>query len=104
MPFEGHTFIFNASEGDMRGVGIACSCGWSQGLRGDMAPKVQWLNNHVSKKSGLRFFHEDSDLHYDFEDKESWCDCGQWEFHGPDMQRRALDHLQAAQQKESAQR
>lgn len=72
----------------------ACSCGWKTGYYGE-SPKRTWRQEHLAKKvkKGLVFDHTEDDIHYDFEDKEVWCECGWDGGSGLDYHERGQAHL-----------
>lgn len=102
MPWEGHQFTFVIGE-TMGSNYAACTCGWKTGYYGE-SPKRTWLEQHMSKKirKGLAFHHVEDDIHYDFEDKETWCECGWAGEAGPDYYQRGQEHLQKMRRLEHA--
>jgi len=100
-----HKYEFLFEPGRMSSVGVGCSCGWRQGIRAtaiDEHPWYQWAENHLKKLGELTFRHEEDDMHYDYEDRRSTCECG-WESPpGADFERSGRAHLAVAREREGS--
>jgi hypothetical protein len=100
-----HKFEFLFEPGRMSSVGVGCSCGWRQGLRPSgivEGPRYQWEQSHLKKLGKLTFRHEEDDVQYFYEYRNSTCECG-WESPpGADFERSGRAHLAVEREREGS--